>query len=72
MTPSGTGGPDASERYPIANGRIAGNHVTFDLTNTRAKFSYHLTDSCNELKGKLTIRSTTYTRIADVTLTKSN
>jgi hypothetical protein len=69
---TGTGGPDASERYPIAGGKVAGNHVTFDLTNAYAKFSYDLTESGNQLKGKLTIRSINNTRTADVTLNKSN
>lgn len=68
---TGTGGPDGSEQYPIAGGRILGNHVTFDLTNAYAKFSYDLTDSGNQMKGKLTVRSANNTRTADVMLTRS-
>lgn len=69
---TGTGGPDASERYPIADGKIAGNHISFDLTNAFAKFTYDLTDSGGQMKGKLTIRGINITRTADVILTKSN
>lgn len=67
---TGTGGPDASERYPIADGKVDGNHVTFDLTNAFARFSYDLTGSGNELKGKLTISSLNNSRTAQVTLRK--
>jgi hypothetical protein len=71
MKLTGSGGPDASERYPIADGKIAGNHVTFELTNAFAKFTYDLTDSGSQMKGKLTIRTINSTRTADVVLTKS-
>jgi len=27
---TGTGGPDATERYPISNGQVNGDHVTYD------------------------------------------
>jgi hypothetical protein len=68
---SGTGGPDASEHYPIANGQVNGNHITFDLTNSYAKFFYDLIDSGTAMKGKLTIRSLNSTRTAVVTLRKT-
>lgn len=67
----GTGGPDASEHYPIANGEVDGNRVTFNLTNAYAKFSYNLTETGSVMKGKLIIESINSTRTAVVTLTKS-
>ena len=68
---TGTGGPDASERYPIADGQVRGHHVTFDLTNAFAKFSYDLTDSGGQMKGRLIIRSIHNTLTADLTSRKS-
>jgi hypothetical protein len=39
---SGSGGPDASEQYPIEKGSVEGNQITFQLTTGEWKFSYHL------------------------------
>jgi hypothetical protein len=68
---TGTGGPDAVERYPIANGQVTGERVTFELTTGDWKFFYDLKDSGLILSGKLTLKSVNSTRTAAVTLKKS-
>ena len=67
---TGTGGPDASERYPISNGQVSGDHVTFELTTGEWKFSYDLKDSGLEMNGKLVLKSANDSRSAEVTLKK--
>ena len=42
-TLSGSAGPDASEQYPIENGRVDGNKATFAITTGEWKFAYVLT-----------------------------
>ncbi len=68
---TGTGGPDAAERYPIANGQLNGDRVTFDLTTGEWKFSYDLRTSGQVMNGKLTLKSANDTRVARVVLKKS-
>lgn len=68
-TLTGTGGPDASEQYPIDNGQIHGDRVHFEITTGRWKFFYDLTLSGATLAGKLTLKSDTETRHAEVKLT---
>ena len=68
---TGTGGPDAVERYPIANGQVTGERITFELTTGDWKFFYDLKDSGLIMRGKLTLKSVNSTRTAEVTLKKS-
>jgi hypothetical protein len=68
---TGTGGPDATERYPISNGQVNGNHVTFELTTGDWKFFYDLRNSGQHLNGKLTLKSTNDSRSAEVSLKKA-
>jgi hypothetical protein len=68
---TGTGGPDATERYPISNGQVSGDHVTFELTTGEWKFSYDLKDSGLEMNGKLVLKSANDSRSAEVTLKKA-
>jgi hypothetical protein len=67
---TGTGGPDATERYPIANGQVKGDHVTFELTTGDWKFLYDLKCSGLQMKGKLVLKSVNDGRSAEVTLQK--
>jgi hypothetical protein len=68
---AGSGGPDATERYPIANGQVNGDRVTFDLTTGDWKFSYDLKAAEKEMNGKLTLKSATDSRTAQVSIKKS-
>ena len=68
---TGTGGPDGVERYPIANGQVTGERVTFELTTGDWKFFYDLKDSGLIMSGNLTLKSVNSTRKAVVTLKKS-
>ena len=63
-TLKGSGGPDAAEQYPIANGHIAGDQVHFEITTGEWKFFYDLKLSGQTLAGKLTLKSATDTRSA--------
>ncbi len=66
----GSGGPDASEQYPIANGHITGDRVHFEITTGEWKFFYDLKLSGQTLGGRLTLKSATETRSAQVKLTR--
>jgi hypothetical protein len=48
-TVTGTGGPDETERYPIARGRVDGNEVKFEITTGEWKFFYDLKESGDSL-----------------------
>ncbi len=69
-TLNGSGGPDATEQYPIANGHIAGERVHFEITTGEWKFFYDLKLSGQTLAGTLTLKSATDTRSAQVKLTR--
>ncbi len=69
-TLKGSGGPDKTEQYPIANGHIKGDQVHFEITTGEWKFFYDLKLSGQTLAGKLTLKSTTDTRTAQVKLTR--
>lgn len=68
---TGTGGPDSVERYPIANGRVNGDRVTFELTTGDWKFFYDLKITGQQLSGQLTLKSVNAIRTAEVSLRKS-
>lgn len=69
-TLSGSAGPDASEQYPLENGRVDGNKATFEVTTGEWRFAYNLTADNDSLSGDLKLESTTQTRDAKVTLTR--
>ena len=68
---SGSGGPDASEQYPIEKGSVEDNQVTFQVTTGEWKFTYHLRQlSADSLKGDLKLESVNDSRTAKVSLTR--
>ena len=68
---SGSGGPDASEQYPIGKGSVEDNQVTFQVTTGEWKFTYHLRQlSADSLKGDLKLESVNDSRTAKVSLTR--
>jgi hypothetical protein len=68
---SGSGGPDASEQYPIENGRVEGDQATFQLTTGEWKFTYHLRQlNADSLAGDLKLESVNDSRTAQVSLTR--
>ena len=70
-TVTGTGGPDASEQYPIENGRIQGDSLKFELTTGEWKFAYELKmASQDELRGDLKLESVNDRRSAKVVLSR--
>ena len=67
---TGSGGPDAVEQYPILNGSIENDVVTFELTTGEWTFKYDLKLK-QELNGDLQLKSREGdTRTAHVTLRK--
>jgi hypothetical protein len=66
----GSGGPDATEQYPVANGHVTGDRVHFEITTGEWKFFYDLKLSGQTLTGQLTLKSATETRSAQVNLTR--
>ena len=68
---SGSAGPDASEQYPIENGRVDGNKASFAVTTAEWRFLYNLTVGENSLSGELTLESTGERRTARVALSRT-
>ena len=68
---TGTGGPDETERYPLSNGQVNGDRVTFELTTGDWKFFYDLKNSGLQMSGKLVLKSANDNRSAEVTLKKT-
>ena len=67
-TLSGSAGPDASEQYPLENGKVDGNKVSFQVTTGEWRFTYNLKAEQDSLSGDLKLESTTQSRNAKVTL----
>jgi len=71
-TLTGSGGPNASEQYPIENGRIDGDEARFELTTGEWKFAYDLKQTApGALNGTLKLQSLNDSRNAKVSLTRS-
>ena len=71
-TLSGSGGPNASEQYPIEHGRIDGDEARFELTTGEWKFAYDLKQTApGALNGTLKLQSVNDSRNAKVSLTRS-
>ena len=71
-TLSGSGGPNASEQYPIENGRIDGDEARFELTTGEWKFAYDLKQTApGALDGTLKLQSVNDSRNAKVSLSRS-
>jgi len=69
---SGSGGPDAVEQYPILNGSVENDVVTFELTSGAWKFNYDLKAVGQEMTGYLHLKSKEGdTRTAVVVLKKN-
>jgi hypothetical protein len=68
---TGTGGPDETERYPVSNGQVNGDRVTFELTTGEWKFLYDLKSSGSQMSGRLVLESANDSRSAEVTLKKA-
>jgi len=54
---TGSGGPDAVEQYPILNGTVENDLVTFELTTGEWAFNYDLRTIKHELNGGLQLKS---------------
>ena len=70
-TLKGSGGPDAREQYPVANGHIIGDRVHFEITTGEWKLLYDLKLAGQTMAGQLTFKGATDTRSAQVKLTRA-
>ena len=71
-TLTGSGGPNASEQYPIENGGIDGDETRFELTTGEWKFAYDLKQTApGALNGTLKLQSVNDSRNATISLTRS-
>jgi hypothetical protein len=69
---TGSAGPEAEEQYPIENGRVDGDHVTFELTSGEWRFSYDLKLTArDEMQGGLDLKSLNNSRTAKVSLNRT-
>lgn len=48
---TGTGGPNAEEQWPIQNGKVEGNKLTFDVQSGGPLIKFNLTLADGHLKG---------------------
>jgi hypothetical protein len=48
---TGTAGPSAEQQAPIGNGKIEGNHITFDLPVPGGAFKFDINLEGDHLKG---------------------
>ncbi len=67
---TGSGGPDDSEQYPIANGTVKSDQIHFELTTARSKFFYDLMKTGSGINGRLEIKSVNRVAKATVALKK--
>jgi hypothetical protein len=66
---SGFAGPDAREQSPLENGKIEGDHLTFEVTRGKWKFTYDLKRTGpDEVKGDLGLKSLNNGRSAVISL----
>ena len=65
---TGNTGPNSGEQYPIENGKVEGNKVTFQVTTGEWKFNYNLTSDKETLEGVLKLDSPTDSRSAKIVL----
>lgn len=65
---TGTAGPDESERNEIANGKVDGDTVTFDILRERGTMKFVLTLEGDTLKGQATREREGEQQTAKVTL----
>jgi hypothetical protein len=67
---TGTAGPDQSEQYPIENGKVDGDRVSFEVTTGEWKFTYDLKATDASMIGALELKSVNSRRTAKVSLSK--
>jgi hypothetical protein len=68
---TGSGGPDESEQYPIANGKVDGDRVRFEITTGEWKFTYRLKTIDTKMTGDLELESINNKRSAKISLSKA-
>jgi hypothetical protein len=68
---TGSGGPNTGERYPIENGKVDGNRITFEITTGEWKFIYNLKTIDGRMAGALELKSINDRRTATVSLSKA-
>jgi hypothetical protein len=69
-TLAGSGGPNSGEQYPIANGKVDGNRIMFEITTGEWKFTYDLKTTGERITGTLELKSINDRRTATVSLKK--
>lgn len=67
---TGSGGPNAGEQYPIENGTVNGNRITFEITTGEWKFNYDLRTTGDKITGTLELNGVNDKRTATVLLNK--
>ena len=72
-TLTGSGGPNNGEQYPIKNGKIDGDSVSFELTSYNSdvgfwQFKYELKRTGQQMSGDLQLKNGNEVRTAKVSL----
>jgi hypothetical protein len=67
---TGTAGPDPDQRAPIRNGKVEGDHVTFETPVPNGVFQFDLTLKDGHLKGTLVATAQGQSFKAELDLTR--
>ncbi|MBI1792253.1 MAG: hypothetical protein HYR60_32420 [Acidobacteria bacterium] len=65
---SGSGGPSADRQWPMQNGKVDGDRLTFEISNEGRNMSFELTTSGDQVEGEGKMSREGQTRIAKFTL----
>lgn len=71
-TVTGTAGPDESERNEIANGKVTGNTITFEIPREEGNMKFVLTLEGNSLTGQATRERDGQQQTAKLNLKREN
>jgi hypothetical protein len=63
---TGTAGPNEGEQWPITNGKVEGNKVTFDVKHEENLIKFELAMEADHIKGGATMAMNGETRTAKV------
>ena len=68
---TGSGGPTESEQFPMQNGKIEGDRLTFEVQAGKGTFVFDLKITGDEAKGDLQLKGGSETHTAKVALKRA-
>jgi hypothetical protein len=68
---TGSGGPDESEQHAIQNGKVDGDHLTFEIVAGKGTMSFDLKVAGDEIKGGIQLKGDNEVKTAKVALKRA-